>query len=202
MFCRRGSGNIIASPGNSCGKISHCGLPVGGMEMSAAAMKIRTSPRSWPQWNIMGSWWILTFSSLENYDLGSCKQFMLPRVEFANLSSGLYQSESFGASNRNRLWLILAKGVLLGGYGVPQRTGIKMDELWFSIELGISWQELPDSLFGSAFRMNDHSFSASESLKVQILGKNVWFSNMSLTPAWEQVHLDWHSTITACQGAG
>ena len=46
-LCHRGSGNIIASPGNSCGKIPHCGLLVGGMEMSAAAMKIRTSPRSW-----------------------------------------------------------------------------------------------------------------------------------------------------------
>lgn len=89
---------------------------------------------------------------------------MLPRVELANLSSGLYQSESFGASNRNRLWLILAKGVLLGGYGVPQRTGIKMDELWFLIERGIRWQQQPDSLFGSAFRMNGHLFSTSELL--------------------------------------
>ena len=88
---------------------------------------------------------------------------MLPRVEFANLSSGLYQSESFGASNRNRPWLILAKGVLLGGYGIPQRTGIKMDELWFLIKLWIRWQELPDGLFGSAFRLNDFSFSTSES---------------------------------------
>lgn len=111
----------------------------------------------------MGSRWILTFSSLENYDLGSCKQFMLPRVEFANLSSGLYQSESFGASNRSRPRLVLAKGVLLGGYGVPQRTRIKMDELWFLIELWFRWRELPDSLFGSAFRMNDFSFSTSES---------------------------------------
>lgn len=46
-LCRRGSGNIIASPGNNCGEISHCGLTVGGMEMSAAARKICTSPRFW-----------------------------------------------------------------------------------------------------------------------------------------------------------
>lgn len=35
-----------------------------------------------------------------------------------------------------------------------------MDEMRFSIELELRWQELPDNLFGTAVRVNNHSFLA------------------------------------------
>lgn len=59
---------------------------------------------------------------------------------------------------------MLAKGILLGGYGISQITVIKVNELRTMTELGIRWQELPESLSEAAFRVNDHSFSASKSL--------------------------------------
>lgn len=53
----------------------------------------------------MGGWWILTFASLENYDLGSCKQFMLPGVELAICLQGcINQSHLVQATETDFGW--------------------------------------------------------------------------------------------------
>lgn len=70
------------------------------------------------------------------------------------------------------------------------------------IELGNREQELPDSLFGTAFRVNDHSSSASESLSSRFGFKGRMFgflTGLSLMPGRKCALIGSHS-VTACHG--